>query len=79
MRTTVELRDDLRAKLLEVAALRGEKGFSNLVNESVEVYLRQLEEREVARRRALAARGSLDEEETSMLRRSVEALRSSWR
>lgn len=79
MRTTVELKDDLRAKLLEVAAMRGEKGFSSRVNEAVEAYLRQLEGREHARRRAVAAIGSLTAEEGQALCRSVEHLRAQWR
>lgn len=39
MRTTIELPDEQRAKLLELAARRGEKGFSKLVQEAVAEYL----------------------------------------
>jgi hypothetical protein len=31
MRTTIELRDDQRARLLEIAAREGRKGFSHLI------------------------------------------------
>jgi predicted transcriptional regulator len=39
VRTTIELRDELRAKLLEMAGRRGEKGFSHLVEEAVDRYI----------------------------------------
>ena len=39
MRTTVELSDRVRAKLLELAARRGDRGFSALVEEAVERYV----------------------------------------
>ena len=59
MRTTIELRDDLRARLLDLAARRGDKGFSRLVMEAVEAYLAQAESGGAARERALRAEGSL--------------------
>ncbi len=37
MRTTIEIRDEHRAKLLEMAARRGEKGFSSIVSETIEL------------------------------------------
>ena len=39
VRTTIDLPDELRGKLLELAARRGEKGFSSLVAEAVARYL----------------------------------------
>ena len=36
MRTTVEIPDVQRARLLELAARRGEKGFSRLVQEAID-------------------------------------------
>ena len=40
-RTTIELTDLQRAQLLELAARRGERGFSKLVQEAVDAYLRE--------------------------------------
>lgn len=79
MRTTVELSDEIRARLLELAARRGERGFSALVEEAVARYLEE-EERRTAR--ALAARevlGSLAEGEARALEESVTRLRERWR
>ena len=39
MRTTVEISDSHRARLLKLAADRGEKGFSHLVREALDQYL----------------------------------------
>jgi predicted transcriptional regulator len=79
MRTTVELRDEQRARLLEIAARRGEKGFSRLLQEAVDRYLDELEAREERVRDALAVVGTLDEEGARHLRSTVTRLRSSWR
>lgn len=79
MRTTIEIKDEHRAKLLELAARRGEKGFSRLVGEAIERYLESLEDEEQAREEALALRGALSDEQADELEASVGALRESWR
>jgi len=79
MRTTVELADEHRAKLLELAARRGEKGFSRIIAEAVSAYLEQLHEREETRTRALALRGALPKGDADQLRRHTATLRESWR
>lgn len=79
MRTTVEISDEQRARLLELAARRGEKGFSGLVREALEMYLAEIDRRHRLARRALSAIGSFDAEEAEELERSVERLRASWR
>lgn len=79
MRTTVELPDEIRAKLLEMAARRGERGFSGIVEEALERYLAEEEGR---RERAEAARsvlGTLGDEEADALLESVRRLRDRWR
>jgi predicted transcriptional regulator len=79
MRTTVEIRDEHRARLLELAARRGEKGFSRLVEEALDLYLRREEERRETVRRALATRGSLAPAEVADLEAEVRRLREHWR
>lgn len=78
MRTTIELKPEHRAKLLEIAARRGEKGFSSVIAEAVDAYLARAEPEE---RRTLAARlsGSLSRKEGDDLRQSTKALRARWR
>lgn len=79
MRTTIEMKDEHRARLLELAARRGEKGFSTLVGEAIEAYLRQLDEHADARARALQARGALSEAEAQELLERTRVLREHWR
>jgi hypothetical protein len=79
MRTTIELDDGQRARLLELAARRGEKGFSNLIAEALAQYLAGLDAAGPARARALATRGCLTAAETGALAQVAGALRESWR
>lgn len=79
MRTTVEIPDGQRARLLELAARRGEKGFSRLVQEAIAMYLDAQAQREERVRGALAVLGSFDDEAAGRLEASVRELRSRWR
>ena len=79
MRTTVELKPEHRTRLLAIAAKRGQKGFSSVLNDAVESYLGEEAERERRRRRALRLRGVLSAQEASGLRKHAAALRESWR
>lgn len=79
MRTTIDLPDSLRAKLVEIAARRGEKGFSGLVAEAVTRYLADLDAREALTRRAASALGTLNDEDAEALRTAVRELRERWR
>jgi hypothetical protein len=79
MRTTIEMSAEHRARLLALAARRGTKGFSALVAEAVEAYLRAEGDREAQRKRAALLKGSLSERDAGALREATEALRRSWR
>ncbi len=78
MRITIEIRDEQRAKLLELAARRGEKGFSKVVQEALELYLDEIAARERGVNEALSAIGSLDDEDVNELRESVRQVRERW-
>jgi metal-responsive CopG/Arc/MetJ family transcriptional regulator len=79
MRTTVEITDDQRAKLLELAAQRGEKGFSRLVQEAIDGYLERNQDRQERIRAAISVLGTVDDETAEELRRTARELRQSWR
>ncbi len=79
MRTTIELTDRQRAKLLELAAQRREKGFSTLVQEAVDRYLAEEESKSARVASALALEGSFEPEQADALEESVHRMRSSWR
>ena len=76
---TIELKPEHRAKLLELAARRGEKGFSSVIAEAVEVYLAGSTEQDRFRKRALRLRGTLPRDEARRLRQSSDTLRGFWR
>ena len=79
MRTTIELTDEQRARLLKMAAERGEKGFSRLVQEAVDSYLEEASSRRDRVRAALAVLGTLDDEAADQLEARAQAVRKEWR
>lgn len=81
MRTTVEITDAQRAKLLQLAASRGQKGFSTLVQEAIDLYLRmQTESSRRARvKAALSVLGTFADKDVHALTEATRALRKSWR
>jgi metal-responsive CopG/Arc/MetJ family transcriptional regulator len=79
VRTTIEITDEQRAELLRMAGERGEKGFSRIIQQAIEEYLRG---RQAARERtkaALAVLGTLSEASAARLKENVRELRSHWR
>lgn len=79
MRTTIEMKPEHRVKLLELAARRGTKGFSDLVAEALEAFLNAEADREAQRKRAALLKGALSPREAGGLRKAVAAVRSNWR
>jgi hypothetical protein len=79
MRTTVEITDAQRAGLLELAARRGEKGFSRLVQEAVDRLLADERAGKGRVEAALALEGSMTAEAADGLTASIARLRRSWR
>jgi predicted transcriptional regulator len=79
MRTTVEIPDAIRARLLEIAAQRGEKGFSRIVEEALVRYLEAEAARVDTIEAAIATLGSLSEAEAEAMRDDIRELRATWR
>jgi predicted DNA-binding protein len=79
VRTTIELSDEQRARLLEIGARRGLKGFSSLVREAIDRYLEDEPARDAQIRGALDALGTLDDDAADELEASVRQARSRWR
>lgn len=74
MRTTVELSDEHYVALRTLAARRGMRGFSTLIEEAVELLVSR--EQDHAIDAALALAGTLDEDEARHLDERVHELRS---
>ena len=79
MRTTIDLKPEHRAKLLELAARRDEKGFSSVIGEAIEAHLRAEENPRRLARQALGTLGRLSASEAEMMRKEVTTLRKHWR
>ena len=79
VRTTIEIDDAHRAELLKLAAQRGEKGFSSLVREALDLYMRQHRARRDAVAKALGVKGAFSSGEAGALEASIRQLRGKWR
>jgi metal-responsive CopG/Arc/MetJ family transcriptional regulator len=79
MRTTIEIPDEQRARLLEIAGTRGEKGYSRLVREAIDLYLRERRRKEGMVKAALATRGALQDDEADEFEARIRQIRVNWR
>ena len=79
MRTTVEMRDDQRSALMALAAKRGEKGFSGVLEEAIDEYLDHDEDRRERARVTSELAGALSEAEADALHKTAIEIRNSWR
>ena len=79
MRTTIEITDEQRARLMEIAGRRGEKGFSRIVQEAVDLYLERMARSDEAVRDAISAIGSLSEQSAEKIEASIRDIRRRWR
>lgn len=79
MRTTVDIKPEHRTALLALAARRGERGFSNVLEEAIETYLRGVADRQQHKRKLLSLAGSLSNQDASELRETTRSLRERWR
>ena len=79
MRTTIEIKEKLRAELLRRAAHKGAKGFSHIIEEALESYFGIEDKAADTRKRALSLKGSLGTKDAEKLRTETEKIRESWR
>lgn len=79
MRTTIEMKPEHRSALLSLASRRGQKGFSAVLGDAIETYLRQEADREKRRKKILSLRGSITGENAEKLRQTVGDVRERWR
>ncbi len=79
MRTTVEIPDEQRARLLEIAGERGQTGYSHLVQEAIDLFLKERIRRKAMVEAALAQRGALNDDEAGEFEKRVRSIREYWR
>ncbi len=78
MRTTIELNEEHRASLYAIAVHRGWRGYSRVVEEAIEFYLKHHAEAEEACRALLGRKGGWSAEEARQTRAAIEELREQW-
>lgn len=79
VRTTIEIRDRYRAELLRLAANRGEKGFSGIIDEALGHYFRMEADSLERRTAALQTRGKLGNADAGSMLDHVATARRNWR
>ncbi len=79
MRTTIEMKPEHRARVVELAAERGEKGYSTVVAEALDLYIETQSGRKDAIRNALALRGSMRGTAAAGLLTRTRRIRADWR
>lgn len=79
MRTTVEMKPEHRSALLALSARRGGKGFSTVLTEAIEAFLKGDAERRSRREEVLRLSGSLTSEDAAALRAKTDFSRERWR
>ncbi len=79
MRATIELPDRLRAAVLAVAARKGYRGYSRVIEEALEFYLAEKEAKESGLDELLGLRGAWSKGETEEFRGRIRRARANWR
>jgi len=76
MRTTIEIPKEQHVALIELAARRGMRGFSPLVEEALADYLKIQDHASLSD--ALAAEGMLSDEQAVQLGKNIDEAWASW-
>lgn len=76
MRTTIDITDQQHRALTSLASRRGLRGFSLIVQEAIDAYLRDQDAAEVDL--LLSLEGSVNDDEESEIRRRIAEARSTW-
>jgi hypothetical protein len=76
MRTTVEIRDEQRIALAAIAARRGLRGYSEIVQEAIDAYLAEADGDDLEA--LLSLRGSLSDDEADALERRIAEAWTTW-
>jgi len=79
MRTTIELSDEHRSLLHSLAARRGLRGYSKVVQEAIEFYLKEEMGKEIDLGAVLNMRGSWDKAEVQRVKKRLAEIRRNWK
>jgi hypothetical protein len=79
MRTTIELSNDHRSSLHSLAARRGIRGYSKLIQEAVDLYIQEKTAKERNVKPLLQMRGTWNSEDARKFQRNLRKIRRNWK
>ncbi len=79
MRTTIELPDSLIGVLHALAVKKGYRGYSKVIKDALDFYLKENERRETRKEKVLMMRGSWSQTEAEEIRARLEEIRKNWK
>ena len=79
MRTTIELSDEHRSLLHSLAAQKGLRGYSKVIQEAVDLYISEKTTGRNGMKRLLKMKGTWDKEETKKFRQALKEIRRNWK
>ena len=79
MRTTIEISDKHRSILLSLAAQKGLRGYSSIIQEALDYYVEHQIKVTSVKRDILKMKGSWKAEETKETRSKLAELRKNWK
>jgi predicted transcriptional regulator len=79
VRTTIELSDEHRSALHSLAARKGLRGYSKVIQEAIDLYLTEKSKKEDGVGRLLKLKGTWSRKETEKTRKKLEEIRRFWK
>lgn len=79
MRTTIELSNDHRSSLHSLAARRGLRGYSKLIQEAVDLYIREMKAKEGNAKVLLKMRGTWNKDDAHAFSKKLREIRINWK
>ena len=79
MRTTIEISDRHRSILQSLAAQKGLRGYSGIIQEALDYYIELQTKSADAKRDILKMKGSWKAQETKKIRSKLAELRENWK
>ena len=79
MRTTIELSNDHRSSLHSLAARRGIRGYSKLIQEAVDLYIKEMTVKEGNAKLLLKMRGTWNKDDANAFSKKLREIRRNWK
>jgi hypothetical protein len=78
MRTTIEISDHHRSLLLSLAARKGMRGYSGIIQEALDHYIECQVKSAEAKKEVLKMKGSWTSDETKQTKVRIDEMRKNW-